>query len=526
MGIVVKPAKGLRQSMAGLHIWAGLCFGWLLYAVFLTGTLSYFRDEISLWMRPELPIAGAVPADAPEKAVARLHAIGQGAYRWLADLPDERNPVARLAVWREAGPGPRFQRESFDPVAGRPSPARATQGGDFLYYFHFDLNMPWRLGRFLVGIAAMAMLVAILSGIIVHRRIFADFFTFRPGKGQRSWLDAHNATGVLALPYHLVITWSGLVTLMFLYLPGGIDRAFPEGSAAFYAAAGRHQGVPAASGQAAPLVAIGPLVAEAERRWGGIRVGRIDIRRPLDANARIELTASDSGHLRHEHPRLVFEGVTGRLLSGDDEASWVVRTERVLYGLHLGRFADTTWRWIFFLSGLAGTAMVATGLLLWASARRRDAAHFGHRLVDHLNVATIVGLPIAIAAFFWANRLLPAALPGRARWEIDVFFAVWAVAALHPLARSRAQAWREQLWLGAGLYALLPVGNALTTDRGLAASVAAGDWVVAGFDLTALAAALLLGRLAVRPSGPEIRTRSRAAPSLPPGSGASRSSSR
>ena len=34
--------EGFRQSMAWLHTWSGLLFGWLLFAIFLTGTpVSY-----------------------------------------------------------------------------------------------------------------------------------------------------------------------------------------------------------------------------------------------------------------------------------------------------------------------------------------------------------------------------------------------------------------------------------------------------------------------------------------------------
>ena len=32
--------EGFRQAMAWLHTWAGLIFGWLLFAIFLTGTLK------------------------------------------------------------------------------------------------------------------------------------------------------------------------------------------------------------------------------------------------------------------------------------------------------------------------------------------------------------------------------------------------------------------------------------------------------------------------------------------------------
>ena len=80
--------------------------------------------------------------------------------------------------------------------------------------------------RYLVGFCAMFMLVAIITGVITHKKIFADFFTFRWGKGQRSWLDAHAALSVLGLPFHFMITYSGLVMLVLLYMPWGADSAF------------------------------------------------------------------------------------------------------------------------------------------------------------------------------------------------------------------------------------------------------------------------------------------------------------
>ena len=44
----------LRQSMTWLHTWSSITAGWILFAIFLTGTLSFFRNEISYWMQPEL----------------------------------------------------------------------------------------------------------------------------------------------------------------------------------------------------------------------------------------------------------------------------------------------------------------------------------------------------------------------------------------------------------------------------------------------------------------------------------------
>ena len=47
--------------------------------------------------------------------------------------------------------------------------------------FHYTLHggLP---GYWLVGWISMCMLVALISGVVVHKRIFKDFFTFRPGR--------------------------------------------------------------------------------------------------------------------------------------------------------------------------------------------------------------------------------------------------------------------------------------------------------------------------------------------------------
>ncbi|WP_028208087.1 hypothetical protein [Paraburkholderia nodosa] len=53
------------------------------------------------------------------------------------------------------------------------------------------------------------------------------------------------------------------------------------------------------------------------------------------------------------------------------------------------------------------------------------------------------------------------------------------------------------LWFASALLALLPVLNALTTQRPLWRSLANGDWVYAGFDLMMWALAALHAALAM-----------------------------
>jgi MFS family permease len=167
----------------------------------------------------------------------------------------------------------------------------------------------------------------------------------------------------------------------------------------------------------------------------------------------------------------------------------------VLYGFHVARFAEPWLRALFFMSGLAGCVMVATGLLLWAVKERQKHAKeirqgkpvgFGLRLVDGLNIGAIAGLPIAIATYFWANRLLPLDVANRQEAEITCFFAAWGVATVLGLARTTRRMWMLQLLTGAALFVLLPLLNALTTDAHLGVTLPAGRWALAGFDLTVL----------------------------------------
>lgn len=510
-GARVPPApRGLRQTMSDLHIWTGLLLGWFLFAMFLTGTVSYFKEELSQWMRPEI----AHQADRPEAAVVAgriaktLETVAPGTTQWSLRLPDERHPIAN-AFWRvppKDGAKRAFKDANFDPQTGLKVAARETPGGEFFYRFHFQFHyMPVAWGRWLAGLAAMFMLVAIVSGVITHKKIFTDFFTFRWGKGQRSWLDAHNALSVFGLPFHLMITYTGLVTLMTLYMPwpemAGIESPAIKRQLTSEMNAFLQPAKP--SGEAAPLASIEAMVREAERRWGPGSVARVTAANPGDAAARVAIARGEGGRLSMSPQYLLFDGVSGRVVEEKQGVGAAAETRGVMYGLHLGRFGDGATRWLYFLVSLAGTAMVGTGLVMWTVKRRQKLAdperpHLGFRIVERLNIAAIAGLPLAMAAMLWANRLLPLDLARRGEWEIHVVFIVWALALAHAVLRPPRRAWIELFVLGAAALALLPVLNALTTDRPLWRSLAQGDWAFAGVELVGLAFAALLAGLARR----------------------------
>ncbi|MET0878398.1 MAG: PepSY-associated TM helix domain-containing protein, partial [Tardiphaga sp.] len=257
------------------------------------------------------------------------------------------------------------------------------------------------------------------------------------------------------------------------------------------------------SGQKAPMASVEDMVRRAGERWGLDNVTRVTAANAGDAAARVAVTRGDAGRVSMSPQYMEFDGATGKLLTVRDSVGAAAETRGVIYALHLGRFSDTMLRWFYFLVSFMGTAMVGTGLVMWTVKRRQklrnpDRPHVGFYLVERLNIATIAGLSIAMTAFLWSNRLLPLALEGRAHWEIDTFFIVWALALLHALLRPAKAAWVEQLWAASALLALLPLLNAATTSRPLWHSLADGDWIFAGLDLMCWALALLHAMLAMR----------------------------
>lgn len=499
---------GFRQSMAWLHTWAGLLVGWMLFVIFATGTAAYFQEEITRWMQPEVTVVRS-PVDATQSAVAFLQREAPDAQNWFITVPSRRSASTQV-YWVPPEGAPAGRTEAVLDGDGREIATRATQGGFFLYRFHFDLHyMPVIWARYIVGLCAMAMFVALLSGIVTHKKIFADFFTFRLGKGQRSWLDAHNVTGVLALPFFLMVTYTGLVTLGTQYMPFGIAAQY-QSEDTFFA-----QVFPVAppaerTGRPAPLTSMAPMFEAASRAWGGAGVGYVSVDNPGDASARVMLTRSSADRIASRGETLVFDGASGAVIPTGFVEGPAAKTESVMIGLHAGRYAKTLLRWLYFVSGLGGTAMVATGLVLWTVKRRQKlkSPHAGLWLVERLNVAAIAGFPAGLAAYFLSNRLLPLEMADRAAWEINCLFIAWGAVLAWTLARPVKRAWIEALATVALLFAAIPLVNAFTTPRNLLASLLAGDWAFAGFELgvLGLAAAFAYASRKVAVHKPKVPT--------------------
>jgi len=500
-----------RKSMRWLHNWASLVFGWLLFFIFLTGTLGYFDTEIDRWMMPELPMKNEKLNEKQMSVIAlkHLNTYAQDSTRWEIYLPNAREDMLYIK-WYDLK---NKDATSFKPPHGKvveyikyidPNTkeivdVRETGGGQLLYKMHYLLHyVSTTTGRIIVGFATMVMLIALLTGVIVHINIFKDYFTFKQDGSAKSWLNGHLVTGVVALPFHLMITYSGLVFFIFFYMPliplsnygkemrMMIKDAFPSQKAI------------KVTNIKAPLIDIAPIVNDAKKEFGYLKT--ITIINPNDKSMEVQVKREYTTLLRANHfDKLYYDGNTGERIEKPLIEKPSANTFRsIMTGLHTGLFADNFFRWIYFTLGILGTYMIASGLVLWTKKRQNQKEQNSYRFVDSMNAGTIVGLCSGIAAYFIANRVVPIDINDRIAYEANSLFLVWLVMIIIALFSNNKNRWQIQFFIASILFLLIPFLNFIFTEKNIFNSFLDGDMVLAMIDLLFIISGIIFGYLALK----------------------------
>jgi len=491
--------------MSVLHTWVGVVLGAVLFAIFWMGTLSVFDREIDRWMMPETRL-GPAPSVSLDAAARTATTLAAGAKQWSITLPSERTPTLQV---RYPGPEGSVLRH-VDPATGVALDDAGTLGGTgFIFPFHFTLHLEWLdLGLWLVGLCGMAMLVLVVSGVVIHRRIFRDFFMFRPDKAlSRSSLDLHTGMGVLAMPFHFIMPLSGLIIFFSLFFPGTWHAAFQGDRAAFNRETFGSYSRPRANAPGT-LGSLDAMAAEAERRWAGGKPFMARVLEAGDAASVVELRRSYANDVSMNRDAIYFDAASGEVL-GRFESKPVGAVQRFIAGMHFVQFDHWLLRWLYFGGGLAGCVMIAAGFSFWLESRRAEHARrgwLGVRVVEALATGSVTGIVLATLAFFITNRALPASLTlaGFEREELEVlaFYAVWLTTFVHAAWRPRA-AWGEQALAIAVAALLAPAANWLSTGDHPLRALARGAFAVAGMDVVLLAGAMVAAwaarRLIARP---------------------------
>jgi uncharacterized iron-regulated membrane protein len=218
-------------------------------------------------------------------------------------------------------------------------------GSEFFYPLHFSLHLSGRTSATgIVGLAALVMLAVLVSGVVMHRKILRELFTFPapPSTHAAVTLDLHNLTGVVALPFHFVFALSGLTIFAGIYLPVSRTMLEPQPRRTRWP---RRRPADWPSGPrafAAPLASVDAMVLEAKRRWAARgspgEVGYLEVTHVGDAKGHVSIYRAGSDRVALVGQAVHFEAATGKVILEEPPPTAVAGINEFLTGLHLQHF--------------------------------------------------------------------------------------------------------------------------------------------------------------------------------------------
>ena len=500
--------KETIQRNTEAHGWLGLIVSALLFVVFFTGSISFFRQEIEQWalqahykFEPYDPDHYLSVSEVFEIALdGRSFNPKEPQFIYP---PTEAEPYYRAYVNADLNDD-KAHEDSYLLINPKTGEIMGSMEdfflADFMYILHYSLNLP--LGGYLIGLVTLAFLYILLSGVLIHAKgLVSGFFRYRSSGRERSQLlDIHNIIGVISLPYTIVLAVTGLIfNLLIIYQIAFALILYQGNTEALLSDAGIV--TPSAKWQdiAWKLPPIDELYEQQVDRWGTI-----------PTQARI------TGYGDHGATLEIFgetgEGFNGRYsisynLSDSsinysepsDDPNAVTQGIGVVSSLHFGNFAGINLRTIYFLLGLAVCALIVTGNLLWVRQREKILSSTAVTFVGRFTLASTAGVALACATAFVAERLLPIGLADRGGMLVNCFTITLLAATVYVwLADDRNLALVRLLQCFAALCALIPLVDLVLFSDALIASANRGQLTLIGVDVVILVFALLVGYISWR----------------------------
>ena len=392
---MIKLPQRDTKTLLAIHGWSGVLLGLLLYAVICTGVAAVFASEINDWASP-LPHAEST-VDLPPGL--------DGAIRQLAAEVDPQFHE-EVAIYRTAGgrlnllyhrhengpdgkPTERGVEFELHPASfavlerreGWYEEIEAQRGStgvaDFLVNLHVRLHIPNPWGLFVTGVLGLAMMVAAVTGLVVHRHLLRDLFTMRLSRDAvLRRRDLHVVAGSWNLPFAFILAFTGSffsfatsvgIPALAMVKFGGDQEAFFE----------TLSGAPRAEDKrAATLTNVDTILADVRSRSGAepnfisiTHYGRAD----STATVFTDLPSDQLVYTSY-----VYDGPTGSFVRQPPpvgtQPSLGASLVGLMYPLHFGSFGGAASKAVWVALGFAGAYVTLTGMLLWTKRREEQLA--------------------------------------------------------------------------------------------------------------------------------------------------------
>ncbi|MCP8898503.1 PepSY-associated TM helix domain-containing protein [Gilvimarinus xylanilyticus] len=498
-----------------VHSWLGAVTGILLFIVAFTGALSVFgHPELKIWATPE--IRGNVVHDYQSiDYLLQQHArrvdpdyldhIGvtlpgassakQLSFSFAKETHLENGGHEHHLIVYNHHPQTLELQSTFTGTSEEWFAQRSGDMANFMTTFHADLHLgnPW--GLVLTGLLGLTLFASVITGVLIHRKILKDLFSFRPFRSLRLlFTDTHKVLGVWGLLFHGVIGFTGAFLGLVLVLLVPV--------AAFVSFAGDQEKLvetflpepePALTGEpATPQYA--SVMESFSRNHPNLTILDTDIHGWGDSGALFAINTSGgntlSAFVTHEINAISGEPVAAYSTFGRHDSVSGTMLD-AMYPLHFGDFGGLLVKVIWALLGI-GTALVAvTGMMIWVERRaygpEGSLSVAAYQRVSRFTVGSCMGLVIASLALFYGQLLLNVPGPQMNFWLGVIFFTTWSAILFYALIRRNSYRTIKALFALCGLQALgVPLVNAISTGDALPLALMNGKHVTAGVDLSLL----------------------------------------
>jgi len=521
--------KEETKLMVAVHGWSGILLGLLLYAVVITGMAAVFAVEIGEWSAGHVETRSAFerPIDQPVRALGAstpekyhegvdIFEIGDhnlGVFFHHHELDASGAPISRGIYYQLDRDGRvASAREGTDEEVFGPRNDDALSS--FLVDTHVRLHVPNPWGLLLTGILGLAMLVAAISGLLIHRHLLKDIFTLRrkahPVLVDR---DRHSVAGSWSLPFAFILAFTG--SFFSFYGTVGVPivamSAFGGDQQALSDAVFGNPGAPNPTPRA-----IGNLD----------RIAADSIKRSGDAPTYMAIEnfgRADAAVTTYHHPKagdisqvtLLYNGATAQFEQEKPSVGTKPSTGGTLVAimgpLHFGDFAGVFSKAVWFGLGFAMCYVTLTGLRLWLARRveRMRSLDWLERTVTVVGFGLPLGLLGAAVSF-----LVTMPLGSAVFWTPAAFLIVSAAVIIAGVAAPTHAMLSRGLQIAiAVLLVALPFIRLATGGPGWPTALAVGQPSIMAVDLAMLlSGGWLLWHLIGRRSKPLARS----APALQP----------
>lgn len=373
-----------------LHTWAGILFGLLIFVLMFSGSVAVFHHELEQWQEPisEQSHLRADPNFTIDTAFREtLHKIDGEVEEISLALPRPNHPLLEIHAHVHAEDDAHedihfhYAIDASGNLNSIDEPRPGVAG--FLTEFHTHMHLPHVIAPWILGPAALMMLVLLVTGMLMHRNHFGKLFTFRPSGSKRiALLDFHTLLGVWALPFYAIIALTA-IPMGFHFGPWLSWMAVgpAEGDTnAFNYVQWFQEKWPEATGETVRTQNLDTVLEKVKERDSAFQPAEVVVIHPDDANARI-VFAGFSQRSVSRTPVKVFSGSTGEFMRlqpsnfTSDGSFAGNKLFALMFSLHFGDFGGFASRTLWFVLGLSGAFLAVSGQYLWIAKRRNKAEH-------------------------------------------------------------------------------------------------------------------------------------------------------